>query len=194
MKQAVTIVGLLIVAVIVVLIWINMDSSDTDPSQNDPYETNLSGGGSGKVKLMTSGAEVTLQANGFQSSKIVYLFGSGSEQDVEAGNYRINKVVLRRDSDNSIWTMEARNRTGAGKNVEVKPAQTTELEIGPPLTVQTDVRQRDGTVQVGLGITGIAGESYLPYAKKDGRRLPAPKVNIVDEKGAILTSSKFEYG
>ena len=178
------IIGLLFLVVIIVLIWISMDPSDTDSS----------GEGSGKVKLMTSGAEVTLQADGFQSAKSVHLTGSRPEQDVEAGNYRINKVVLKRDSDNSTWMMEARSRTGAGKNVEVNPAQTSELEIGPPLTVKTNVRQKGSTVQVGLGITGIAGEAYLPYVKKDGKRLPAPKVNIVDEKGEILTSSKFEYG
>ena len=109
MKQA--LVGLLILALIIVLIWINMDPSDTDPS----------GEGSGKVKLMTSGAEVTLQADGFQSAKSVHLTGSRPEQDVEAGNYRINKVVLKRDSDNSTWMMETRDRTGTGKNVEVNP-------------------------------------------------------------------------
>ena len=90
--------------------------------------------------------------------------------------------------------IEGRNRRREGEIVEVQAEQTTELAIGPPLTVKTDVQQRGRIVRVGLVIVGIAGETYVPYVLKDGKPLPAPKITIMDESQNIVSSGKFEYG
>jgi hypothetical protein len=112
---------------------------------------------------------------------------------VKAGEYQIEEVILKKHSDNCIWSMRSVYGQG-GETIAVNADQTTELNIGPPLTVSTEVYQRGRLVQVGLNIVGSADEAYLPYVQKDSRLLDAPKVTIMDEANNIISSGKFEYG
>ncbi len=151
-------------------------------------------GESGKVKLITAGAEVTLRSQGILRGRRIQLTASHPEREVKEGNYRVEEVVLQGNTDNSVWMMKGRGRRGEGETIVVKVAQTTEVEIGPPLMVKTDVQQLGKTVNIGLEIVGSAGEAYSPYISKDNKVIPAPKVTIMDESQHIVSSGKFEYG
>jgi len=61
-------------------------------------------------------------------------------------------------------------------------------------TIKLRVTQRGALVSVGFSMIGQAGEDYGIRVVKNGRRLPAPKVKIVDEAGKVLASGKFAYG
>jgi hypothetical protein len=73
--------------------------------------------------------------------------------------------------------------------------QESRAAVGLPLTVRADVRRdRADQVSVGLVIEGRAGERYSPQVSKNGRRLPAPELTLVDEAGRAVFKGKFKYG
>ncbi len=70
-----------------------------------------------------------------------------------------------------------------------------DAQAGPLVTVKADV-QRRGANEAGIGLVleGVGGERYKPVITKNGVRLPAPGLRIVDEQGEMLAEGKFQYG
>lgn len=63
------------------------------------------------------------------------------------------------------------------------------------LTVKADVqRRRANEAAIGLILEGAGGERYRPVVMKNGARLPAPGLRIVDEQGNTLVEDRFQYG
>jgi len=67
-------------------------------------------------------------------------------------------------------------------------------KAGAPLLIKADVQVVGRDVSVGLVVEGQAGETYIPGAQKNGQRLSAPSLKILDEAGKTLTTGSFEYG
>ncbi len=67
-------------------------------------------------------------------------------------------------------------------------------QLGPPLLVKLDIDNKGSEISVGFTITGQAGERYAGGAKKNGQRVPPPKIKFVDRSGRVLNSGQFEYG
>lgn len=66
---------------------------------------------------------------------------------------------------------------------------------GPPLLVSTNTMKiNDRQVSIGIEVKGQVGEKYIGGALKNGKQEPEPQFKIVNEKGKVLTSGKFEYG
>jgi hypothetical protein len=96
--------------------------------------------------------------------------------------------------DGDRWQMVSRGPWGELETIRVEPGISTELKVGPPLTVKTNVATKDEVVSVGLSIFGQAGERYNPGVQKNGQRQPAPELKIVDEAGKVLATGNFAYG
>lgn len=68
-------------------------------------------------------------------------------------------------------------------------------QAGPLVTVKADVQRRGANeAAIGLVLEGAGGERYQPVITKNGVRLPAPGLRIVDEQGEVLAEGKFQYG
>jgi len=65
---------------------------------------------------------------------------------------------------------------------------------GAPLLIRTDVQIAGRDVSIGLIVEGQGGETYVPGAQKNGQRLPAPGLKIIDEAGKTLAADTFQYG
>jgi len=67
-------------------------------------------------------------------------------------------------------------------------------KTGVPLLIRTDVQIAGRDVAVALIVEGQGGETYVPGAQKNGQRLPAPGLKILDEAGKVLAADTFQYG
>ena len=71
----------------------------------------------------------------------------------------------------------------------------TDMKPGPPLLVSTNtIKINDRQLSIGIEVKGQVGEKYIGGALKNGKLEPEPQFKIVNEKGRVLTSGKFEYG
>ena len=65
----------------------------------------------------------------------------------------------------------------------------------PEIVVKTDIFQRGGReVLIGLILEGRDGQRYQPVVARNGARLPAPTLRIVDEGGKVILNDSFRYG
>ncbi|MBP7052534.1 MAG: hypothetical protein KBE65_16090 [Phycisphaerae bacterium] len=118
------------------------------------------------------------------------------ELSLPVGKYSMARVIVRA-ADASGSTLEAACTRDFGtlSLFEVKAGETTRLDIGPPFTCTPRVAKTDdGTVSIEPILTGRAGEEYSIIVKRNGKSVPAPAMTIVDEKGTVLETGKFEYG
>ena len=68
-------------------------------------------------------------------------------------------------------------------------------QAGPLVIVKADVQRRGANeAAIGLVLEGAGGERYQPVVTKNGVRLPAPGLRIVNEQGEVLSEGKFQYG
>ncbi len=113
---------------------------------------------------------------------------------VPAGRYLCLMLRLTRtDEDGAGWVLSGRGGEKLGR-FRVEADQTFKVEAGPPLTAATTVhKQPGGAVLIGFALRGTGGAEYAPGAEKDGRMLPAPTFEIVDEAGKVVHTGKFEY-
>ena len=96
--------------------------------------------------------------------------------------------------DGQAWQIESNGPWGRMSTIKVKNGDTAVLELGPPFTIKPEVRNRGQEVSIDLRILGRAGEQYHNVIIHNGKRTPAPKLEIVDEEENVLTTGKFEYG
>jgi len=145
----------------------------------------------GYIKIDTEGVDMQLRNGLFSKIRIT----SGAEPvTVNARVYRPRSISIAMKQDGDTWRLNSSGPWGKLAKIRVKNNETTVLKLGPPFTIKPRVTQRSTLVSVGLSIIGQAGENYGTTVVKNGRRLPAPKVKIVDEAGKTLASGKFAYG
>ena len=145
----------------------------------------------GYIRIDGSGAELQLGSGFFSTIRIT----SGQEPvALRARAYRPKRLSMTMKENGNTWRIDSRGPWGDMSRVKVKNDETTVLKPGPPLLIKPEVRQRSSLVSVDFSIIGQAGEHYGAGIAKNGRRLAAPGLKIVDEAGKVLASGKFEYG
>lgn len=145
----------------------------------------------GYIKIDTKGVEMQLRSGLFSKIRIT----SGAEPvTVNARVYRPRSISIAMKQNGDTWRLKSFGPWGKLAEIRVNNNETTVLKLGPPFTIKPRVNQRGTSVSVGFSMIGQAGEDYGTNVVKNGRRLPAPKVKIVDEAGKTLASGKFAYG
>jgi hypothetical protein len=108
--------------------------------------------------------------------------------------------IMAQDKKGNLWKLHGLGtvtgqRTGS---ITITEGQTTELDIGPPLTVTASAQQMDDAkgklVSIGLSIKGKGGEWYTADAKMGTQSVPNPTFQILDENKRILAQGAFAYG
>lgn len=128
-------------------------------------------------------------------------FSQGCQWQLPAGEYKAIHVILTK-ADESVGlymlssnTSSAFTRLGPLEHFEIKPGETTSIKIGSPFIVKADIQQTEaGIVSISPVLVGCSGEEYLPGLNKSRKRPSPPTFKIVDEKGTVLISDKFQYG
>lgn len=92
------------------------------------------------------------------------------------------------DSNGDSWVLDY------VKGQTIESIRNPKAEPGEPLFVKSDVEIENGVASIGVIIEGRAGERYVGGAIVNLQWKPAPKFEIVDEKGEVLESGQFEYG
>ena len=147
--------------------------------------------GHGYIKLNAPNAELVLRSGWFSRISIK----SATESvKVKAGTHNLRLISLKTKKDKDTWQIISKGPWGDLNQIKVTKNDTTNLTFGPPLLVKTNVYKKKNVVSVGLTIVGKSGEHYQSRVKKNGRQMPAPRLKIIDQKGKVLTSGKFEYG
>jgi len=145
----------------------------------------------GYIKIDTEGVEMQLRSGLFSKIRIT----SGAEPvTVNARVYRPRLLSIAMKQNGDTWRLNSSGPWGKLAEIRVNNNETTVLKLGPPFTIKPRVAQRGTLVSVGFSVIGQAGEDYGIRVVKNNRRLPAPKVKIVDEAGKVLASGKFAYG
>ncbi len=145
----------------------------------------------GYIRIDGPGAELQLGSGLFSTTKIT----SGPKPvTLRARAYRPKRLSIAMKENGSTWRIDSRGPWGDLSRVKVKNDETTVLKLGPPLLIMPKINQRSSLVSVDFSIIGQAGEHYGAGIAKNGRRLAAPGLKIVDEVGKVLASGKFAYG
>ena len=147
----------------------------------------------GYIKLETLGFDAHMNLRSGWWNKVL-VQSSDEPVKVRVGTYRPTYAEITAKMDGNKWTIDAHGGPwGKLSTIKVEKDQTTVLKPGPTFMVEADVRSRTNRISIGFSIIGQAGEHY-EMVTKDGRRIPAPRLKIVDQAGTILASAKFEYG
>ncbi|MBP7052536.1 MAG: hypothetical protein KBE65_16100 [Phycisphaerae bacterium] len=125
----------------------------------------------------------------------------GRQWQLPAARYKAVHAILKKtDASGDEWTFSSNLSSpftylGPCEFFTIEPGKTTSIRIGPPFVVRADVRKIDAvTVEIGPVLVGCAGEQYRADFRRNNRRPPEREFKIVDEKGTVLETGKFEYG
>ena len=125
----------------------------------------------------------------------------GHQWQLPAGRYKaVHATWENRDASGDTWSFSSNLSSaftclGSLESFVIQPGETTAIRIGPPFVVKAEVQKiSPGLVSVNSVLVGCAGEQYLAGCQRNGRRAPAPSFQIVDEKGTVLVTDKFQYG
>jgi len=192
--KKIVLISLIIVGLITVLIAaaLVMKSADTG-SGPIAQRKNAEPGYITTITASGVGANLELHPND-AGGGLVRVSGRVPKTQAAPGTYRPQSITLQGAQDGDKWQMVGRRPWGQLEIIRVVSGVTTELKLGPPLTVKTDVTTKDEGVSIGLSIFGKAGERYNPGVQKNGERQPAPELKIVDEAGKVLATGNFAYG
>jgi len=123
--------------------------------------------------------------------------GSNGRWLLPAGEYSVVDLELTEpDSEGNRWTFDTlKGRAWEGQlgDFEIKPGQTTSIQIGPPFQVKTFMRAIGRNASVGFHLKGQAGELYTPGAKKNGVEVPVPQFKIISAAGQTVHTGQFEF-
>ena len=134
---------------------------------------------SGKTKIILAGSVIAI------SVSVIMILPSSSSQ---VSSYKKLRHLSMTDTNGDKWTLKLL------KGQPWSRFKDKADKLGPPLLVKTDMRVKNFDVSIGLTVEGQAGEKYAGGAEKNGKRLPPPKLKIIDEAGEIIDSGQFEYG
>lgn len=149
--------------------------------------------GKGRIKIDAGEAEATLRLRGGWSNST--LIKSKEELVMMgAGIYRPQRLSISTKQNGDTWLLYSSGPWGELSTIKVRKNNTTVLELGQSFLIRPSVSTSSSLVSIGLSIIGRAGEHYSAAIAKNGKRLPTPKLKIVDEAGNALASGRFEYG
>jgi hypothetical protein len=151
--------------------------------------------GKGQIKIDAGDADATLRLRRAWFPKDV-LIKSGYEPVVTmpARVYRPKRLSISTKQDGDTWLLYCNGPWGKLSKILVKNNDTTVLKLGPPIQIKSVVNHAGSRVFIDFNIIGKAGEHYNGVVMRNNKRIPAPKVKIIDEVGTVLATGNFEYG
>jgi len=124
-----------------------------------------------------------------------YLELPDGKTELPPGAYMaILAFLSRTEAEGAKWKLSGGRDPGKLVKFEIQQGKTLRIKAGPPLVLKTDVIKQSGVVSIGFSAVGQAGEAYAGGAEKDGKRVDAPTLKILDEKGKVLAEGAFKYG
>jgi len=119
-----------------------------------------------------------------------------NEWSLPVGRYQTVSAVLHLyDPNGNDWIFPMGPDFGALRSFEIQPDRVRQLRPGPPFVLRTHVEKgQAGTLIISLTLAGCTGEEYRLDFGRNGRRPSERMFKIVDEKGTVLETGKFEYG
>ena len=145
----------------------------------------------GFIDLDAPGAELCLRG-GFFTSTLVE--DSPEPTKVKARLYRPAYLRIRAEDGVNKWQANSYGPYGDISKISVAAGKTVKLKAGPPLLIKPSIQKSPGSVSISYFVIGQAGEVYDASILKNGKKIPAPKLQIVSEAGDVLASGTFEYG
>lgn len=149
--------------------------------------------GKGAIDVRAGGADVDLNLSCGLFGKATIHSGT-SPAEIRARIHRPKSLRLSMQQDGDTWQFESTGPWGEMSTVKVRNGDTAVLELGPPFTIKPVVRGARPQIFMDLKIYGRTGEQYRNVIMRNGKRIASPKLEIVDEKGNVLTTGRFEYG
>jgi len=150
--------------------------------------------GKGRIKIDAGEAEATLRLRGGWSNSALIKSKAGLVM-MGAGIYRPQRLSISTKQNGNTWLLYSSGPWGDLSTIRVRKDNTTVLELGQSFLIKPSVSTSSSLFSsIGLSIIGRAGEHYSAAIAKNGKRLPTPKLKIVDEAGNVLASGRFEYG
>lgn len=149
--------------------------------------------GKGRIKIDAGGADTTLRLSNNWLSTTTISSGIGPAT-ISARLHRPRWLKVSMQQGGDTWQLESRGPWGELSKILVKNNDIAVLKLGPPFQIKPKVRRTGSRVSIDFAIMGQAGERYRNSIMLNNRRVPAPKVKIVDEAGSVIASGKFAYG
>ncbi len=149
--------------------------------------------GKGRIAIVAGGANATLQLRSGLFTKTTVINGT-DPYPVKARVHRPVQLSLSMKQDSNTWQLDSRGPWGDLSTIKVTNNNTTVLKLGPPFLIKPKVRKSGSNVSIDFAVIGQASEQYRNSIMQNNRRVPAPKLKIVDEVGNVLASGKFAYG
>jgi hypothetical protein len=147
----------------------------------------------GLIRIDAGGAVPTLRlSNSWLGGTII----SSEDQPckVSARLHRPQWLKLSMQQGGDTWQLDTRGPWGELSTIRVQNNETTVLKLGPPFQIKTKALYTGTKVSIDFAIIGQAGERYRNSVMQNDKRVPAPRLKIIDEDGNVLASGKFEYG
>lgn len=145
----------------------------------------------GAIVIETPGTELRLDRPFFGGTT---LKSSQDPVTMPARAYRPRQLAIATQAAGDTWKLTSSGPWGGLASIRVAPGRTTSLQVGPPLQILPKVSAGSGRAYVELQIFGCAGERYSNVIEKNGARILAPRLKIVDEEGTVLVDDRFQYG
>jgi hypothetical protein len=145
----------------------------------------------GRVEIETPGADLSLRGTFFGGTVVSSSRGPAS---LPARVYTPQSLAITARDGESVWKLTSSGPWGDLAKIKVTPGGTTSLTVGPPLRIAPRIDVASGRGFIELRILGCSGERYSNVVLKNGSRMPAPGLKIIDEEGTVLVDSRFQYG
>jgi hypothetical protein len=81
-----------------------------------------------------------------------------------------------------------------GKAFTVGSGQTVDLALGAPIEATVLASKRAGKVSINLMMKDPLGGRISSITTEEGKRPPAPSIDVVDKSGKTVYTAKLEYG
>jgi hypothetical protein len=110
------------------------------------------------------------------------------------GNYKLSEISFTTaDAQGKNWEARAPFYERQNKDLEVIADQTVKLDAGPPFKVKVPVLDISGdTVVLDYDVRGLGGDRVtLSHPNQLGN---PPQFEVVNAKGQVVWSDKFEFG
>ena len=152
---------------------------------------------SGTVKFMQTGSALELT---FANKQKLIITGKGTS--VPEGTLMPETyAILKPGKDGAVWRLEGvKGKLGELASITVTKGQTTEIDIGLPLTVKpmrfmaTRNKAGETFIPIMYTLTGKNGELFSNEMKMGARNAPLPYFQITDSNNKVLSEGQFEYG
>ena len=147
------------------------------------------GDGVGKLSLNAPQWTCQLMADGYTMN----VSGGAEPAEVPSGEYRLRsfRIVSQADAKGGQPGLYG----SLNKTLTIAPGKTTSLAFGTDLTVTptATVDKKNRKVRLAAALTDATGARITVYGK-DGKRPPAPQIEVIDQAGEVVYTAKLAYG